>query len=264
MNRTSVWAGIALGTLTFIVVSFFLIIVAISPSYGCVSPVASASSASGTTSASTAQPILAPIGPWNIQQVANAATIIASGKARGIPARGWVIALATSMQESTLRNLANSDVPLSLALPHQGVGSDHDSVGLFQQRPLPPDGAGTWGTVPELMTPSISAGKFYNAMVRVTNWQTRPVTEVAQIVQRSAFPDAYAKWEPQAAMLAVRLAGVSSIYDLQGASLAVCNEVAVISTGGWTKPVSAKVVSPFGPRSGGYHYGTDLGANRNA
>lgn len=262
MTRGSVWTGIALGTLTLVSVTFLMVVVALGPSYACQNPMPSNSASSGTPRTSLISGPTA-IGSWNAQQVANAAAIVATAKGRGIPPRGWVIALATAMQESTLKNLANSNVPASLALPHEGIGRDHDSVGLFQQRPLPPDGQGAWGTVAELMTPTISAAKFYTALTKIPNWESRPLSETAQAVQRSAFPDAYAKWEPQAAALAVALAGVTSIGDLPGASLAICGQPAAISAGGWTPPVKAGIVSPFGPRGGGFHYGIDLGASRN-
>jgi len=108
-------------------------------------------------------------------QLANAGTIIGVGRGLQVPERGVVVALATALQESTLRNL-----------PY----GDRDSVGLFQQRP-----SSGWGTVAELTTPDVAARKFYAALLEVPGWATLPVTEAAQRVQRSAFPLAYAKWE---------------------------------------------------------------------
>lgn len=110
-----------------------------------------------------------------------------------MPQRAYVVAIATAMQESNLRNLANPALPVSLSIPNDGSGVDHDSVGLFQQRP-----ASGWGTVQELMDPATSARKFYQALSRVPGWDTLPVTVAAQSVQRSAFPDAYAKHQPRA------------------------------------------------------------------
>src|SRR6185312_11817716 len=80
---------------------------------------------------------------WNESQVANAAIIVAVGQEMKVPARGLVIALATAMQESTLRNLNYGD---------------RDSVGLFQQRP-----SQGWGTVAQLTDPRYAAGKFYTS-----------------------------------------------------------------------------------------------------
>lgn len=114
-------------------------------------------------------------------QLGNARVIIATGAQMGVPTRGHVIAIATAMQESTLRNL---------------TWGDRDSVGLFQQRP-----SQGWGTVAELTTPSIASRKFYDALLKVRGWQGMPLTVAAQTVQRSGFPLAYAKWEPLATRL---------------------------------------------------------------
>ncbi len=80
-----------------------------------------------------------------------------------------------------------------LALAHDGTGYDHDSVGLFQQRP-----ASGWGTVHELMDRATSARKFYQRLAEVPGWRTMPVTVAAQQVQGSAFPSAYAKHQDKA------------------------------------------------------------------
>jgi hypothetical protein len=132
----------------------------------------------------------APIAGLNRRQMAHAATIVRVGQEMGLPERAYVVALATAMQESTLRVLASTAVPGSFDHPHDGVGSDHDSVGLFQQRP-----SMGWGTVAECMDPERSARAFYRALRRVQGWQNMPVTVAAQTVQVSAYPDHYAKHE---------------------------------------------------------------------
>ena len=71
------------------------------------------------------------------------------------------IALATALTESNLRMYANENVPESLHLPHEAVGSDHKSVGLFQQQ------VGIWGTAAELMNAEHSCTLFLNALDRV-------------------------------------------------------------------------------------------------
>jgi hypothetical protein len=119
------------------------------------------------------------------EQAANATTIAGVARARHLPDRAVVIALATAQQESRLRNL------------HYG---DRDSLGLFQQRP-----SQGWGTPAQILDPTYAAGRFFDHLVQVPNWQTRPVTEAAQVVQRSAWPDAYRKWEPMATELATAL-----------------------------------------------------------
>lgn len=117
----------------------------------------------------------------------NAQTIIAVGKSMGIPDRGIVIALATASQESNLLNINYGD---------------RDSVGLFQQRP-----SAGWGTVGQIMDPRYSAKKFFEALNRVGGWQQMPLTVAAQKVQISAFPDAYAKWEPLANQIFTKITG---------------------------------------------------------
>ncbi|WP_130796427.1 C40 family peptidase [Streptomyces otsuchiensis] len=115
------------------------------------------------------------------EQIPNARTIQATGVAMGVPVRGQVVALATAMQESSLRNIDYGD---------------RDSVGLFQQRP-----SQGWGTVEQIMDPVYSSRKFYEGLLAVAGWESLTVTQAAQAVQRSAYPDAYAKWEPLARAL---------------------------------------------------------------
>ncbi|MFF9784153.1 C40 family peptidase [Streptomyces nigrescens] len=115
------------------------------------------------------------------EQVPNAKAIQATGVAMNIPARGQVVALATALQESGLRNLTYGD---------------RDSLGLFQQRPRQ-----GWGTANQILDPVHSSTKFYEGLQKVSGWQSLSVTQAAQAVQRSGFPQAYAKWEPLATAL---------------------------------------------------------------
>ncbi|MFG2541435.1 heavy metal transporter [Streptomyces sp. NPDC048594] len=124
------------------------------------------------------------------EQAVNAATITAVGTARKLPERAVTIALATALQESTLRNLDHGD---------------RDSLGLFQQRP-----SQGWGTPEKIMDPAYSAGLFYDHLVEIPGYQDLELTDAAQRVQRSAFPDAYAKHEPDATLLAAALTGRSA------------------------------------------------------
>ncbi|GAA3046609.1 hypothetical protein GCM10020000_28300 [Streptomyces olivoverticillatus] len=121
------------------------------------------------------------------EQAVNAATISAVGDARGLPERAVTIALATAMQESGLRNI------------HHG---DRDSLGLFQQRPTQ-----GWGSAAQITDPVYAAGKFYDHLVQVPGYSRLPLTVAAQKVQRSGFPQAYAKHEPDATLLASGLTG---------------------------------------------------------
>ena len=131
-----------------------------------------------------------PVGDLSDLQMDNAIAIVEAGDERGLDRQAWAVALSTAMQESKFRNYANVNVPDSYDHPYQAEGSDHDSVGLFQQRP-----SSGWGSVDELMDPKTSADKFYNSLENVDGWKDMSVTNAAQTVQVSAFPDAYAQWE---------------------------------------------------------------------
>jgi hypothetical protein len=144
--------------------------------------------------ASRAQPRqVAPVAGLDQIQMNHAKTIVDVANKMKLPKQAAVVAVSTAMQETKLRNLANTGLPESLNLPNDGTGFDHDSVGLFQQRP-----ASGWGPVNQLMDPATSARKFYQALDQVPGWQDMPVTVAAQTVQGSAFPDAYAQHEPAA------------------------------------------------------------------
>jgi hypothetical protein len=142
-----------------------------------------------------------PVAGLDQTQMNNAKTIVDVAGQMHLPKQAAVVALSTSMQETNLRNLANTGLPASENLPNDGTGYDHDSVGLFQQRP-----ASGWGSVDQLMDPATSAQKFYQALDQVPGWQDMPVTEAAQTVQGSAFPDAYAQHEATAQTVADTLA----------------------------------------------------------
>jgi hypothetical protein len=120
-------------------------------------------------------------------QMANAATITAVGIRRKMPEQAVVIALATALQESKLENIEHGD---------------RDSLGLFQQRP-----SQGWGTPEQIRDPRYSAGKFYAALKKVKGWKEMRVTDAAQKVQRSAYPEAYEKWADESAVLAKALTG---------------------------------------------------------
>jgi hypothetical protein len=126
----------------------------------------------------------------DVDQMANAATIAAVGIRRQMPSKAVQIAIATALQESKLRNLS---------------GGDRDSIGLFQQRP-----SQGWGTPAQVGNPSYAANRFYGALLRVKHWQSLPITQAAQAVQHSGFPDAYAQWETEAGTLSAALLGGSS------------------------------------------------------
>jgi LysM repeat protein len=127
--------------------------------------------------------------PLTAEMAANAAIIIQVGRELGVPDRGIVIALAAAMQESSLRNINYGD---------------RDSLGLFQQRP-----STGWGTPDQILNASHAARLFYGGpsnpnkgitrgLLDIRGWQSMSLTQAAQAVQISAYPNAYAKWETSA------------------------------------------------------------------
>jgi hypothetical protein len=121
------------------------------------------------------------------EQARLASTITAVGKRRGLPNHAVTVALATALQESGLRNLADGHL---------------DSVGLFQQRP-----SQGWGTIEQILDPRYASNRFYAALEDVRGWDRMRVTAAAQQVQRSAHPEGYAEHEGQARVMASALTG---------------------------------------------------------
>lgn len=121
------------------------------------------------------------------EQQTNATLIVQVALERGLPARAAVVAIATALQESKLRNLTYGHL---------------DSLGLFQQRP-----SQGWGTREQILDPRYATGAFYDHLVKVKRWEQLPLTQAAQAVQRSGFPDAYAPWEALAQRVVDALAG---------------------------------------------------------
>lgn len=139
--------------------------------------------------------VLPGFGPGEEEQAGNARAIVAAGQGAGVPERGLVIAIATAIQESQLVNLD---------------GGDRDSVRLFQQRP-----SMGWGTPEQLADIEFQSLAFFGGptsphwnadlgraeppgLLDVPGWESMSLTQAAQAVQRSGFPDAYAKHETRA------------------------------------------------------------------
>ena len=127
--------------------------------------------------------------PLTDEMRTNAQSIINIGRELRVGDYAIVIALATAMQESSLRNIAFGD---------------RDSIGLFQQRP-----SAHWGSKSQILNTEYAIRAFYGGskspvkadvrgLLDIPNWQSLPLTEAAQSVQVSAHPSAYAKWEPSA------------------------------------------------------------------
>ncbi|MFC0533458.1 M23 family metallopeptidase [Phytohabitans kaempferiae] len=188
---------------------------------------------------------LPSVGTYGETQIRNAAVIVNVGAEMKVPFRGWVIAIATAMQESTLSNL-----------PHLGARNDHDSVGLFQQRP-----SQGWGSAQQLQDPKYASRKFYEKLLTIDGWQQMALTDAAQRVQVSAYPDAYAKHEPIATQIVNLLTG-GAARAAGNSTSARCAASGEVAASGWTVPVRALIVSGFRTAHRPGHDGVDLGAGR--
>nr|WP_211177123.1 hypothetical protein [Pseudonocardia acidicola] len=146
-----------------------------------------------------------PVVRLTVEQAENAATIAGVGVKLGMPDHAVTIAVATSLQETGLRNLP---------------GGDRDSAGLFQQRP-----SQGWGTYAQVSDPVYAATAFYAKLKTEPNWATLALADAAQEVQRSADGAAYAQWEPQARAIAAALTGEA------GAALS-CHDLTPTAPGG--------------------------------
>lgn len=137
----------------------------------------------------------------NDSQLKYAQAIINRAASRGMEKNAAVVALATAMQESTLRMWWNQKVPGSEALTDDkdAMGSDGYSVGLFQQQVN--GTAYSWGTVEDAMDPKRSTDMFLDRLETIPGWQSLAISVAAQRVQVSAHPDAYAKWEAMSRQL---------------------------------------------------------------
>ena len=215
------------------------------------------------------------------EQLASARAIVAAGAAAGVGKRGMIVAIATALQESGLRNVDYGD---------------RDSLGLFQQRP-----SQGWGSPTEVRDPDFASRAFYGGprsphfnkktgkaspagLLEVAGWEEMPITVAAQRVQRSAFPDAYAKHEERARVIVNALtdpntpdgptataptaptdgAEIVTAEDFRSSGVdieAFCSENfelasnpapaepgQVIPAGQWTAPLQAKITSEFGMR----------------
>lgn len=182
---------------------------------------------------------------WDDSQVDNAIVVYLTGAQRGLGDQGAIIGIITAYQESHLYTYANFNVPESRDYDYDKIGSDHDSVGVFQQRP-----SAGWGTVSQLMSTDYAAGKFYDKLVTIDDWESMPPGDAAQAVQISAYPDRYANH-----------IGLATTVLEHFKTYIICTPVG----GEWTHPV------PDGTFWGGFrtgdrpdHDGIDIGGDKGA
>ncbi|MGN6132357.1 MAG: C40 family peptidase [Nocardioidaceae bacterium] len=144
---------------------------------------------------------------------ANARTVAATALARG-GRQAALIALMTGLTESGLRVLTNPNDPGGSLYPSQGVGHDHDSLGIFQQRP-------SWGSAAQRMDPVVSTGLFLDRLLAQPDWRAESPWQAAQAVQVSAFADGsnYRANLDRAAMLLNDITATASPADCGGAGV---------------------------------------------
>ncbi|KAK9367268.1 hypothetical protein V1509DRAFT_640758 [Lipomyces kononenkoae] len=125
-------------------------------------------------------------------QSSHARAIIAETKRENLGHQGCLAAIATAITESGILIYANSNVPDSFNYPYDAVGSDYDSVGIFQQR------VSYYPDIAADMDPARSAQQFFAVMVTISGWQTMNIGDLCQEVQKSAYPDRYQENVPAA------------------------------------------------------------------
>jgi cell wall-associated NlpC family hydrolase len=148
-----------------------------------------------------------PIAGISDTAAANGRVVAAVSVARGGD-QAALIALMVGLTESGLRVLANPNDPAGNAFPHDGVGSDHASLGIFQQQPW-------WGTAAQRMEPVASTNLFLDRLLSLPHWQTAPPWQAAQSVQASAFSDGSnfrAQMDPAISILNAVKAGSAALH----------------------------------------------------
>lgn len=172
-------------------------------------------------------------------QAQNAALIANIAVTRGLPDHAATVAIATAMQESRLTNLDYGDL---------------DSLGLFQQRP-----SQGWGTAEQVSDMTYATNIFYDHLLQVPDWETIPVEDAAQEVQRSGYPELYAAWDAMARAWASGLTGERSAGVTCALEPATSSDAdgLVAAIGGTLPNVNVSVVPPNGKT------GTNNGAATN-
>jgi peptidoglycan DL-endopeptidase CwlO len=138
------------------------------------SAVSSAATSTSSLGCLTTGPIpgLSPVAATN-------ARIVTGIAEQRTSSAGAVVAVMVGLTESGLRVLLNPSVDTG-DQQGQGTGSDHDSLGIFQQRP-------SWGSVAQRLDPAQSTTLFIARLVSDRGWQQKQPWIAAQDVQDSAY-----------------------------------------------------------------------------
>lgn len=213
----------------------------------------------------------------NQTQLTHAATIVETGdQTQGIGEQGIIIALMAGLTESSMKMLSNTTAyPESEDYPHDGDGSDHDSLGIFQMRPET-----GWGSVEDLMNPHYQAQAFYGGpegpnhgsprgLLDIPGWEDLDAGEAAQAVEVSAHPERYQNYEPVAEDILEALtdSNPSNGTSEDGGDAVTAGEVSETSRVVFPVPEDTWLLSDeFGPRTHpvtgeeSNHTGTDFAA----
>ena len=194
-------------------------------------------------------------GGFSAEQLGNAAAIRTAAADMDVPDSGVKIAIMVALVESNLLNLANTGVPESLSVPNQGTGSDHDSVGIMQQRP-----SSGWGTPTELMKPEFAARAFFGGpsgpnggsprgLLDIPGWESMGLGEAAQTVQVSAFPDRYQERSADADAVLAALGETTTICEGGDGGAGGGPPPQVV--GGWANPVGMQSWATYENHAGG-------------
>lgn len=170
MNPSTGTAALASAVAAACLAPMALIGVAVTAAAGV--PVALAETGCGPGGGAGGGSVVAAEGEYSAEQMTIARTIVDTTARRRLPRRAAVLAVATALVESGLRNLDHGD---------------RDSLGVFQQRP-----SQGWGARAQLLDPVYATNAFLDRLVGIPGWQRLPDGVAEQLVQRSGFPDRYA------------------------------------------------------------------------
>lgn len=183
----------------------------------------------------------------------NAALIVSIGSNRPekLSRHDIEAAVGIAIQESKITNLL--------------VAEDHDSLGIYQQRPS----AITWGTAQQIVDPVHAINKFYDHLVKIPADKRQSMTLIdIGIAVQIPDPDMYRrdwKWDQVAKEIVTTY--ITGGPDSSGS---ICSEAAGVSSGEWQLPLSKKsfcITDAFGSRkhpiTGVWklHSGVDLACN---
>lgn len=174
------------------------------PSYGPISAGSGGYPSGGATPTYGADPYVGgSVDGFDSEQLAVAQTIVETGKRVGATDRDIQIAIMVGLVESNLKNVDYGD---------------RDSIGVFQQRDA-------WGSREDRLNVAKSAEMFFLGGqagqqglldIPAAERESRPMGDLAQDVQVSAFPERYAEREQEAAQILGSVGGSQTLGSYKG------------------------------------------------